>query len=325
MPTAATTTVTTVNTTYWPLYDANGNVSEYLAASDNSIAAHYEYDPFGNTTLASGPHAADFAHRFSTKFLDAETGLYYYGYRYLNTEMGRWVIRDPAGLIERNNLYLGCRNSSLVRVDPLGLEDLQPVPAVIPYLDPPCAVNAKWRLSAQMGDETKANLDQIPGLGKGETYFAVKCSCDLQNKLFCVIALRPMIFIRDGEEYKRRGRFGHEQLHVRNLITVFGEFTTATTPCVEKYRNCPCTHQMATDMEKRIRDRWVKYVVPYEAAHQNFQYPKPGERYKLLDENQAPLSDDGTALPTGYYGDEVTSPAPTPRNPIYKLNPCEKP
>ena len=80
--------------TYFPLFDANGNVSEYLD-STGAAAAHYEYDPFGGTTVASGDHAADFAHRFSTKFLDAENGLYYYGYRYLSTELGRWVSRDP--------------------------------------------------------------------------------------------------------------------------------------------------------------------------------------------------------------------------------------
>ena len=33
--------------------------------------------------------------RFSTKYTYEETGLYYYGYRYLNPSLGRWVSRDP--------------------------------------------------------------------------------------------------------------------------------------------------------------------------------------------------------------------------------------
>ncbi len=37
-------------------YDANGNIGEYVA-SDGAIAAHYEYDPFGNTTASSGASA----------------------------------------------------------------------------------------------------------------------------------------------------------------------------------------------------------------------------------------------------------------------------
>jgi len=67
--------------TYYPTYDGNGNVSEYLDSA-GAVVAHYEYDPFGKTTVATGSKANDFTHRFSTKPLDAETGLYYYGYRY---------------------------------------------------------------------------------------------------------------------------------------------------------------------------------------------------------------------------------------------------
>ncbi|MDP0491324.1 MAG: hypothetical protein Q7Q71_09775 [Verrucomicrobiota bacterium JB023] len=65
--------------TYYPTYDGNGNVSEYLNAS-GGIEAHYEYDAFGNTTTSVGAKSGDYHHRFSTKPLDAETGFYYYGY-----------------------------------------------------------------------------------------------------------------------------------------------------------------------------------------------------------------------------------------------------
>lgn len=40
-----------------------------------SIAAHYEYDAFGNIIRQTGN--MEFAHRFSTKPYDALTGLYY--------------------------------------------------------------------------------------------------------------------------------------------------------------------------------------------------------------------------------------------------------
>ncbi|MCP4109682.1 MAG: hypothetical protein GY749_29880 [Desulfobacteraceae bacterium] len=33
-------------------YDANGNVGQLVNATDGSIAAHYEYDPFGNIIKA---------------------------------------------------------------------------------------------------------------------------------------------------------------------------------------------------------------------------------------------------------------------------------
>ena len=77
------------------LYDANGNVGQLVDASTGSIAAHYEYDPFGNTIVANGSEAGSNPFRFSTKSLDTETGLSYYGYRYYSPELGRWTTRDP--------------------------------------------------------------------------------------------------------------------------------------------------------------------------------------------------------------------------------------
>jgi len=81
---------------YYPLFDGNGNVSEYVDAT-GAIAAHYEYDPFGRETVANGTSPNGFVHRFSTKPLDVTTGLYYYGYRYYDPATGRWPSRDPIG------------------------------------------------------------------------------------------------------------------------------------------------------------------------------------------------------------------------------------
>ncbi len=63
---------------HYYFHDANGNVGQLVNAADGSIAAHYEYDPYGNETVADGPEAVNNVYRFGTKFFDAETGLYYY-------------------------------------------------------------------------------------------------------------------------------------------------------------------------------------------------------------------------------------------------------
>ena len=105
---------------YFPTYDGNGNVSEYLDPT-GATAAHYEYDPFGNTTVATGPNATAFTKRFSTKPLEAETGLYYYGYRYYDPATGRWPSRDPIGEEGGINLYGFVGNSPTVFIDVLGL------------------------------------------------------------------------------------------------------------------------------------------------------------------------------------------------------------
>ena len=44
-----------------------------------------------------GTTATDNPYRFSTKYHAPETGLYYYGCRYYNPELGRWLSRDPIG------------------------------------------------------------------------------------------------------------------------------------------------------------------------------------------------------------------------------------
>ncbi|MGI5869484.1 MAG: RHS repeat-associated core domain-containing protein, partial [Kiritimatiellia bacterium] len=62
------------------------------------------------------------AHRFSTKYHDAETGLYYYGYRFYDPTMHRWLNRDPIEEKGGVNLYAFCRNDGLNLFDVMGLE-----------------------------------------------------------------------------------------------------------------------------------------------------------------------------------------------------------
>ncbi|MCB1133870.1 MAG: RHS repeat-associated core domain-containing protein, partial [Verrucomicrobiae bacterium] len=107
------------STIYYPTYDANGNISEYLAAN-GSVAAHFEYDGFGNTVVNTDTNGL-FDYRFSTKPLEDVTGLYYYGYRYYDPVTGRWPSRDPIAEKGGVNLYAFVGNSPLFQIDRLGL------------------------------------------------------------------------------------------------------------------------------------------------------------------------------------------------------------
>ena len=100
--------------------DANGNITD-LTDSNGAVVAHYEYDPYGNTIRAEGPEASNNPYRFSSKYADDETGLYYFGYRFYNPELGRWLNRDP--ITERGgiNLYTFAEQSPINRYDILGL------------------------------------------------------------------------------------------------------------------------------------------------------------------------------------------------------------
>ena len=56
---------------------------------DNSgnVQAHYTYEAFGKTVSQTGAKD-DFRIRFSSKYLDDETGLYFYGYGYYTPALG---------------------------------------------------------------------------------------------------------------------------------------------------------------------------------------------------------------------------------------------
>ena len=81
--------------TYHYFYDRNGNVGQLVNAAKEEIAAHYEFDPFGNTVYQSGSMADGNPFRHSTKYFDSETGLVYNDFRYYSPDLGRWLTRDP--------------------------------------------------------------------------------------------------------------------------------------------------------------------------------------------------------------------------------------
>lgn len=54
-----------------------------------------------------------------------QTSQYYYGSRFLEPRLGRWVSRDPSRRMGGGCLYLFCLNNSLQHVDVLGLKELK--------------------------------------------------------------------------------------------------------------------------------------------------------------------------------------------------------
>ncbi|MGQ9652424.1 MAG: RHS repeat-associated core domain-containing protein, partial [Phycisphaerae bacterium] len=101
----------------------HGNVGQVLDATNTgniTLAAHYEYDPYGNVIHSSGPYKDANPFRFSTKWFDEETSLGYWGYRYYSPRLGRWLSRDPIEERGGAHLYSFVANCPVTGLDPLG-------------------------------------------------------------------------------------------------------------------------------------------------------------------------------------------------------------
>ena len=103
-------------------YSAN-NHNQYTtilrdSASPREINPQCDID--GNLISKSGSLADFFRHRFSTKYFNTKSSLYYYGYRFYHPRLMRWLNRDPIEEEGGLNLYAFCQNDPLFYYDPNG-------------------------------------------------------------------------------------------------------------------------------------------------------------------------------------------------------------
>ena len=109
--------------TYFNHPDHLGSAS-LITDSKSQVAQRVEYLPFGSVWKNTG--SVDFARKFNGKPLDSTTGLYYYGARYYDPELGRWItpdstIEDPFNP-QTLNRYSYVSNNPLKYTDPTGLK-----------------------------------------------------------------------------------------------------------------------------------------------------------------------------------------------------------
>ena len=110
---------------FYCMHDLLKNVTS-IFGSQQERRALYDYASFGTPLTIQGDMAEANKIRFSSEYMDEESGLIYYNYRHLNPWDGRWINRDPG---EENNgihLYRFVDNATPVRFDYLGLFDWNP-------------------------------------------------------------------------------------------------------------------------------------------------------------------------------------------------------
>ncbi|MGB7128510.1 MAG: RHS repeat-associated core domain-containing protein [Candidatus Rhabdochlamydia sp.] len=115
------------NKIYFPIYDLQGNVACLLDHKSRKVVESYRYSAYGEEEITNGigdiisDSLTGNPWRYRGKRIDKEIGLIYFGYRYYDPEIGRWISPDPLGTIDGLNLYAYAHNNPMTYVDYFGL------------------------------------------------------------------------------------------------------------------------------------------------------------------------------------------------------------
>ena len=152
--------------------DGGGNITA-MVNGQGALVARYLYDPYGNVLGKWGALADANLMRFSSKEEHVPSGLYYYGYRFYDPNLQRWLNQDPIQELGGINLYRFVENSPPNFDDPFGLTDY-PADFVGPLLPGDTRGGSSWHITTRYVMELvipgQASWDRaMDSFWKGET------------------------------------------------------------------------------------------------------------------------------------------------------------
>lgn len=112
---------------YVPMQDLQNNVACLVSPQNREIVETYRYSAYGEEWIedSAGQSVTDSKldnpWRYHSKRIDKETGLVWFGFRYYDPEIGRWISPDPAWTIDGCNLYTYVHNNPNNYTDHFGL------------------------------------------------------------------------------------------------------------------------------------------------------------------------------------------------------------
>jgi RHS repeat-associated protein len=262
---------------YIPCYDNNGNVTKYVDANGN-IVASYTYDVFGNLISKSGSLADFFRHRFSTKYFDVKTELYYYGYRFYHPVLMRWLNRDPMEEDGGENLYEFCGNNGILEIDWLGCVRVSevlgsffnplnffPVLWIMPQDDPYTIVVRRWSVVQQQEDTIKRLISNDPETWKNNHITAKTWRPKMEYRFDSRVGYNELVKSPPGTdpataemEYKRYLIWGYESDKL--AWAAIGSFRIAATVDYVNIKECRARANvwMYNEMSKKSFGRFAK-------------------------------------------------------------------
>jgi len=103
---------------YAPINSIHGHISA-LVTCQGEVAGSWHYSAFGEETSLAGSLICPW--RSWSKTSEDLSGFVYFGRRYYDPSLGRWVTPDPEGFIDGPNLYAYVQNRPLTYFDHYGL------------------------------------------------------------------------------------------------------------------------------------------------------------------------------------------------------------
>ena len=97
--------------------------TSYITDAKANITQFDAYLPYGELLVDEHSSSEEMPYKFNGKELDEETGLYYYGARYMDPKISMWLGVDPLAEKSLNtSSYIYCKNNPVQLVDPTGMK-----------------------------------------------------------------------------------------------------------------------------------------------------------------------------------------------------------
>ena len=171
-------------------YSSDGSVAEYyhpdhlhsaqvMSTTGGGLYQHYEYAAYGNSRYTSSTTAFPVTRRYTSQSFDEETGLYYYGARYYDPVIGRFIQPDKtiANIInpQAYDRYSYALNNPFLYVDPTGKAPTDWANAMQPgvdsyyggYISDPGHTSTLALFGAYMGQSVADSYVDMLRLGTG--------------------------------------------------------------------------------------------------------------------------------------------------------------
>ena len=155
---------TTREETFFYHSDHLGSTS-YITDDKANITQYDAYLPYGELLVDEHSSSEELPYKFNGKEIDEETGLYYYGARYMDPKISMWLGVDP--MIEKYpeiSPYIYCHNNPIVLIDPDGRQSKVP-PTIIQIIDYGTKNSKKFSSLMKAANVNKANINSVIRFG----------------------------------------------------------------------------------------------------------------------------------------------------------------